>query len=79
MTRRLAAIACGGLALGMLGLWLTRPAAPPFDAVRAAHGASDARLLDRHGAVLDTRRVARVFTFDRHFRQYGRFQVLGLK
>ena len=30
-------------------------------------------------AVLDARRVARVFTFDHHFRQYGRFQVLGLK
>ena len=29
-------------------------------------------------SVLDSRRVARVFTFDRHFRQYGRFQVLGL-
>jgi len=30
-------------------------------------------------AVLDTRRVARAFTFDHHFRQYGRVQVLGLK
>ena len=29
-------------------------------------------------AVLDARRVARVFTFDRHFRRYGRVQVLGL-
>jgi predicted nucleic acid-binding protein len=30
-------------------------------------------------AVLDARRIARAFTFDHHFRQYGRFQVLGLK
>ena len=29
-------------------------------------------------AVLDARRVARAFTFDHHFRQYGRIQVLGL-
>lgn len=28
-------------------------------------------------AVLDARRVARAFTFDHHFRQYGRIQVLG--
>ena len=41
----------------VLGLWATRPAAPPFEAVRAAHGSSDARLLDRHGVVLDTRRI----------------------
>ena len=45
------------LGLGGLGLHATRPAAPAFDAVRAAHGPSDARLLDRHGAVLATRRV----------------------
>ena len=30
-------------------------------------------------AVLDARRVTRAFTFDHHFRQYGRIQVLGLK
>ncbi len=29
-------------------------------------------------AVLDARRVVRAFTFDHHFRQYGRIQVLGL-
>ena len=29
-------------------------------------------------AVMDARRVRRVFTFDRHFQQYGRFEVLGL-
>ena len=30
-------------------------------------------------AVLDARHVASAFTFDHHFRQYGRIQVLGLK
>jgi len=30
-------------------------------------------------AVLEARHVGRVFTFDHHFRQYGRIQVLGLK
>jgi predicted nucleic acid-binding protein len=29
-------------------------------------------------AVLETHRVARAFTFDHRFRQYGRIQVLGL-
>lgn len=29
-------------------------------------------------AVLDARRVRRAFTFDHHFRQYGRVHVLGL-
>jgi predicted nucleic acid-binding protein len=29
-------------------------------------------------AVLDAHRVSRAFTFDHHFRQYGRLQVLGL-
>ena len=30
-------------------------------------------------AVLDARHVSSAFTFDHHFRQYGRIQVLGLK
>jgi predicted nucleic acid-binding protein len=30
-------------------------------------------------AVLEARHVGRVFTFDHHFRQYGRIHVLGLK
>jgi predicted nucleic acid-binding protein len=30
-------------------------------------------------AVLDGRHVTSAFTFDHHFRQYGRVQVLGLK
>lgn len=29
-------------------------------------------------AVLDARQVTRAFTFDHHFRQYGRIHVLGL-
>ena len=29
-------------------------------------------------AVMDSRRVKRAFTFDHHFRQYGRLEVLGL-
>jgi len=29
-------------------------------------------------AVLDARRISRAFTFDHHFKQYGRIQVLGL-
>lgn len=29
-------------------------------------------------ALIDARRVKRAFTFDHHFRQYGRFEVLGL-
>ena len=29
-------------------------------------------------AVLDRRRIRRAFTFDRHFLQYGRIEVLGL-
>ena len=28
-------------------------------------------------AVLEARRISRAFTFDHHFRQYGRFEVLG--
>lgn len=30
-------------------------------------------------AVLDARHVARAFTFDHHFQQYGRIQVIGLQ
>lgn len=28
-------------------------------------------------ALMDARRIRRAFTFDRHFRQYGRIEVLG--
>jgi predicted nucleic acid-binding protein len=30
-------------------------------------------------AVLEARHIARAFTFDHHFRQHGRWQVLGLE
>jgi uncharacterized protein len=30
-------------------------------------------------AVLDARQIRRAFTFDHHFKQYGRIQVLGLE
>ena len=30
-------------------------------------------------AVLEARHIARAFTFDHHFRQYGRWQVVGLE
>src|SRR5688572_9821918 len=45
-------------AAGAVGLLLTRPAPPPqFAAVRAAWVPSDAWLLDRHGELLDSRRL----------------------
>jgi predicted nucleic acid-binding protein len=48
--------------------------------ILARHTDKDWTLCDAISfAVLDTRRVGRVFTFDHHFRQYGRLQVLGLK
>jgi predicted nucleic acid-binding protein len=48
--------------------------------ILARHGDKDWTLCDAISfAVLDARRVARAFTFDHHFRQYGRVQVLGLK
>ena len=46
----------------------------------ARHADKDWTLCDAISfAVLDARHVARAFTFDHHFRQYGRIQVLGLK
>jgi uncharacterized protein len=30
-------------------------------------------------ALLEARRIRRAFTFDRHFQQYGRIEVLGLR
>src|SRR4029453_4066649 len=47
------AIACAGVVLAAAALRLTAPGAPPFDAVRAVHGPSEARLLHRHAALLD--------------------------
>lgn len=47
--------------------------------ILARHADKDWTLCDAISfAVLDARRVARAFTFDHHFRQYGRVQVLGL-
>jgi predicted nucleic acid-binding protein len=48
--------------------------------ILARHADRDWTLCDAISfAVLDGRRVGRAFTFDHHFRQYGRVQVLGLK
>ena len=48
--------------------------------ILARHTDKDWTLCDAISfAVLDARRVTRAFTFDRHFRQYGRIQVLGLQ
>ena len=48
--------------------------------ILARHTDKDWTLCDAISfALLDTRRVARAFTFDHHFRQYGRIQVLGLE
>src|SRR5262249_42085722 len=44
-------------AMGALALGLTRPTPPSFDAVRAALQPPEARLLDRHGELLATRRI----------------------
>ena len=49
-------------------------------AILARHVDKDWTLCDATSfAVLESRRVSRAFTFDHHFRQFGRFQVLGLK
>jgi predicted nucleic acid-binding protein len=48
--------------------------------ILARHTDKDWTLCDAISfAVLDGRQVARAFTFDHHFRQYGRIQVLGLQ
>jgi predicted nucleic acid-binding protein len=48
--------------------------------ILARHTDKDWTLCDAISfAVLDARQVARAFTFDHHFRQYGRIQVLGWK
>jgi len=47
--------------------------------ILARHTDKDWTLCDAMSfAVLDARRVTRAFTFDHHFRQYRRIQVLGL-
>jgi uncharacterized protein len=45
----------------------------------ARHSDKDWSLCDAISfAVLDARRIRRAFTFDHHFRQYGRVEILGL-
>ena len=47
--------------------------------ILARHRDKDWTLFDAISfAVLDARRVWRAFTFDHHFQQYGRIQLLGL-
>jgi len=48
--------------------------------ILARHTDKDWTLCDAMSfAVIGARRVARAFTFDHHFRQFGRIQVLGLE
>ena len=48
--------------------------------ILARHTDKDWTLCDAISfAVLDARHIARAFTFDHHFLQYGRIHVLGLK
>ena len=48
--------------------------------ILARHPDKDWTLCDASSfAVLEARHVGRAFTFDHHFRQYGRIHVLGLK
>ncbi len=49
-------------------------------AILASHRDKDWSLCDTISfAVLESRGGRTAFTFDRHFRQYGRFQVIGLE
>ena len=48
-------------------------------AILATHADQDWSLCDVISfAVLESRGARMAFTFDRHFRQYGRFEILGL-
>ena len=48
--------------------------------ILARHTDKDWTLCDAISfAMLDARHIGRAFTFDHHFRQYGRIQVLGSK
>ena len=48
--------------------------------ILARHADKDWTLCDAISfAVLDARRIRRAFTFDHHFRQYGRIEVIGLR
>lgn len=49
-------------------------------AILAGHADKDWSLCDAISfSVLDSRGARTAFTFDRHFRQYGRFEILGLQ
>ena len=49
-------------------------------AILATHADKDWSLCDAISfAVLESRGTRMAFTFDRHFRQYGRFEILGLQ
>ena len=49
-------------------------------AILAAHADKDWSLCDAISfAVLDSRGARTAFTFDRHFRQYGRLEIVGLQ
>jgi len=49
-------------------------------AILATHADKDWSLCDAISfAVLESRGARMAFTFDRHFRQYGRFEILGLQ
>jgi len=64
------------------GLPVIRALAEEEDRAReiiARHSDRDWSLCDAISfAVLDARRIRRAFTFDRHFLQYGRIEILGL-
>ena len=48
--------------------------------ILATHADKDWSLCDAISfAVLESRGARMAFTFDRHFRQYGRFEILGLQ
>ena len=90
-----AEVECHALLLGRLGrhaarAWLLARAHPVVRATDAeeqraraillAHADKDWSLCDAISfAVMETRGVRTAFSFDRHFAQYGRFVVLGLK
>jgi predicted nucleic acid-binding protein len=75
------AIACQWLLAGGLPVVRVLPTEEQrAKQILARHTDKDWTLCDAISfAVLDVRHIARAFTFDHHFQQYGRIQVLGLK
>ena len=74
-------VACQWLLSGNLPVVTALPAEEQrAKDIIARHVDKDWTLCDAMSfAVLDARRVSRAFTFDHHFLQYGRIQVLGLE